>query len=47
MKTKETTLQKLQKYERWILNPSYIEQELKGGRLLLKLENELDKYLQD
>lgn len=38
---KETTLQKMRKYERWIINPAYIEQEFKGERLMNKLLKEL------
>ena len=45
MKTtkKETFLAKYKKYQNWILNPKYIEQEIKGERLLRKLEIELSK----
>lgn len=47
MKTtkKETTLQKMRKYEKWMINPKYIEQELKGERLYSKLINELDEWM--
>lgn len=47
MKTRKTKTesyhQKYLKYQRWILTPSYIEQEIKGQRLMNKLEKELDK----
>jgi cystathionine beta-lyase family protein involved in aluminum resistance len=38
---KTTTLQKMRKYERWMMNPSYIEQAYKGERLYNKLLNQL------
>lgn len=38
---KETILQKYFKYEKWIINPSYIEQPIKGEKLMDKL---LKKY---
>jgi hypothetical protein len=41
MKTKETTKKKIEKYEKWIMNPAYIEQEIKGERLLNKLKESL------
>jgi hypothetical protein len=41
MKTKETVKQKIEKYEKWIMTPAYLEQELKGERLLNKLKERI------
>lgn len=41
MKRKETLHQKYLKYEKWMLNPKYIEQEYKAERLMDKLIKEI------
>ena len=43
MKTKETLHKKFIKYQNWIMYPAYIEQEIKGYRLMDKLIEEITK----